>query len=146
MLRSPVIAPAEVGLFARLATNKGTGLRLHDSCPCCCAAPHGRGACHGGNRCRSIHLEPGPSHQASDQEQAGGSCDHEAPLQRDQRAAQHLLDLLCELGLSLNCSVPGLTCFSPELLRLLTRERPNLHSASGEGAGAWKQPHKQPRP
>ena len=44
-------------------------------------------------------MEPRPSHQASHQEQAGGSCDHEAPLQRDQRAEEYLLDLLCELGL-----------------------------------------------
>ena len=74
----------------RLATDKGIGLWLKDSCPSCCAAPHGRGSCHGRKRLRSIHLEPRSSHQASDQEQACGSCDHKAPLQRDQRAAQHL--------------------------------------------------------
>ena len=33
-----------------------------------------------------------------------GRCDHQAPLQRDQCAAQHLLDLLCELGLSVPSS------------------------------------------
>ena len=89
----------------RLAINKGTGLHLKDSCLSCGAAVYGWGYCHGWRRCWSIHMELRPGHQASHQEQAGGSCDHQTPLQRDQRAEEYLLDLLGELGLSMPNSI-----------------------------------------
>ena len=88
-----------------LATNTRTGFRLHEMRPPGLFAPHGWSSCHCRHRRWSIHLEPRPGHQACDQEQAVGGCHHQAPLQRDQCAAEHLLDLFCDLGLSFPNSV-----------------------------------------
>ena len=93
----------------RLATNSRTGFRLHEMRPPGLFAPHGWSSGHGRYRRWSIHLEPRPGHQASDQEQALGGCHYQAPLQRDQCAAEHLLDLFCDLGLRLSSS-PEIDC------------------------------------